>query len=220
MATERIVRFSPIVIWSVLVMCLLYTAGCIQSAEPESGIYSALRESSGEGDYEIQPDRPPTARTLYGMADILDAQGKHRESEMVLKRLIVEYPDFFPVYTTLAELLMRQGRTNEAIETIHRGLNINPRDPILLNNLGMCQVIRRDYEKALEQFTKSAGIMPENARYRANMAMALALLGRYDESLALYKQVLPKDKADHNISILKKSRTKIGGGFSGTDKYR
>jgi hypothetical protein len=52
------------------------------------------------------------------------------------------------------------------------------------------------------------------------MAMALALLGRYDESLALYKQVLPKDKADHNISILKKSRTKIGGSFSGTDKYR
>ncbi len=219
MATERIVRFSPVVIWSVLVVCLLYVGGCTQSAEPEQGIYTALRESSGDADYEIQPDRAPTARTLFSMADILDAQGKHRESEMVLKRIIVEYPEFFPVYNTLAELLMRQGRTNEAVETIGRGLDINPRDSVLLNNLGMCRVIRRDYEKALELFTKSAGIMPENARYRANMAMTLALLGRYDESLALYKQVLPKDKAEHNISILKKSRTKTPGSISDPVNY-
>lgn len=212
MATERFVVFNPVVICSVLVLCLFCTGGCIQSTDAGEDIYSASRETSN--DYEIQPDRAPTAKTLYGMANLFYGQGKERESEIVLKRIILDYPNFFPVYNTLAELLMRQGRMNEAMETIHIGLDISPRDPVLLNNLGMCRVIRRNYEKALELFTKSAGIMPENARYRANMAMTLALMGRYDESLALYNQVLPKDKADHNISILKKSRAKVKGGLS------
>ncbi len=34
----------------------------------------------------------------------------------------------------------------------------------------------------------------------------VASLGRYEESLSLYKQILPEDKANYNLSILQKSR--------------
>jgi Flp pilus assembly protein TadD len=47
--------------------------------------------------------------------------------------------------------------------------------------------------------------MPENAKYRANMAVALGLMGRYEESLSLFKQVLPKDQANHNLSVLREA---------------
>lgn len=50
-----------------------------------------------------------------------------------------------------------------------------------------------EYENALEMFTKAAGIMPENARYRTNMAVALSLMERYEESLFLFKQILLED---------------------------
>ena len=47
--------------------------------------------------------------------------------------------------------------------------------------------------------------MPESEKYRANMATALGLLGRHEESLALLEQVLPEDKARHNAEILRKA---------------
>jgi Flp pilus assembly protein TadD len=156
--------------------------------------------------FQEQANRPPTAKTLCAMADILAAQGRDSECEFVLKRIIQEHPRFLAAHNSLAELQMRQGRTNAAIETLQNGLSIHPEDPVLLNNLGMCRIVRGDYENALEMFTKAAGIMPENAKHRANMAVALGLMGRDEESLSLFKQVLPEDQANHNLSVLQEAR--------------
>jgi Flp pilus assembly protein TadD len=97
---------------------------------------------------------------------------------------------------------MRNARTKEAVEIILEGIRIHPTDPVLLNNAGMCWIVRRKYDKALDMFTQAAGLMPENVRYRANMAVALGLMGREEESLALFKQILPEDQAKHNLNIL------------------
>jgi len=157
---------------------------------------------TSKSDFGNRSEPIPTAKTLYAVAKILAIQGKDSECEGVKKRIIREYPSFFPVYNSLAQLQMRQGRTNEAIETIHAGLRIRSKDTVLLNNLGMCWLVRMEYEKALEMFAEAAGIMPENARYRANMAVALSLMGRYEESLSLFKQVLREDQASRNASVL------------------
>jgi Flp pilus assembly protein TadD len=103
---------------------------------------------------------------------------------------------------------MRQGRVNEAAEMLSEALRIRPQDPVLLNNLGMCLLVRKEYEKALDHFTQAAGLVPESEKYRANMATALGLLVRQEESFALLQQVLPEDKAKHNTEILRKAREK------------
>lgn len=162
--------------------------------------------SGPKSDVEPLPDLPPTAKTLYSMADILATQGKDTECEFVLRRCIQQYPQFTPAYNSLAELQTRQGRANEAVDTLSRALQIRPRDPVLLNNLGMCRLIRKDYEKALAHFTEAAGLVPESKRYRANMATTLGLLGRDDESSALLQQILPGDKAKYNAEVLRKAR--------------
>jgi len=187
-----------------VLICVFCLAGCLDSTHTQSNIDSVASRSQLE--FQRQRNRPPAARTLYAMADIMATQGKDSGCEFVLKRIIREHPQFFPAYNSLAELQLRQGRVNEAISTISKGLHIHPRDPVLLNNLGMCWLIRRNYEKALEMFTKASGIVPQNVRYRANMAVALGLMGRYDESLSLFKQVLPEDKANHNLNILREAR--------------
>jgi len=188
--------FSVASIW---VLCL---AGCYFTPNADS---DSVVESS---DLEFQSHRnaPPTAKTLYAMADILATQGKDSGCEFVLKRVIQEYPEFLPAYNSLAELQMRQHRTDEAIGTISRGLRIRPGDPVLLNNLGICWIVNKDYEKALEMFTRAADAMPRNARYRANMGMALGLMGHFDESLSLFQQVLPEEQARHNVDILREAR--------------
>jgi len=185
-------------------ICMLCVGGCSESAGSGQNTDWAINKSDLE--FQSQANNPPTAKTLYTMADILATQGRDSECEYVLKRIIQDNPKFLPAYNSLAELQMRQGKTNAAIETLQHALAINPDDTVLLNNLGMCWIVRRDYETALKMFTKAAGIMPENVKYRANMAVALGLMGRDEESLSLYKQTLPDDQANHNLSVLREAR--------------
>lgn len=190
-------------------VCIFCLGGCTESARSESNMKTAPNlnvMTRSEFEFQSGRDRPPTPKTLYAMAGIFAAQGKDTESELLMKRIVREYPEFFPVYNSLAELQMRQRRVSEAINTLSAGLRIRSRDPVLLNNLGMCRMIRKDYEKALEMFTTAAGVIPGNARYRANMAVTLGLMGRYEESLSLFKQVLPEDQAGHNLSVLREAR--------------
>jgi Flp pilus assembly protein TadD len=160
-------------------------------------------------DAGVAPDRPPTAKTLYTMADMLAKQGRDSDCEFLLRRLISEYPEYSASYDALARLQMRKRLTTGAVRTLQRGLEVNPSDPVLLNNLGVCMLVRRDYGKALELFTVAAGIDAENTRYRANAAVALGLLGRYDESLALFRQVLPEEKALHNLEVVRRAREDV-----------
>ena len=186
------------VLWGVLY--LAFFSGCLSPdrAEPDRGTHQSAAPST-------RKDPPPSAKTLYSMADILATQGKDVECEFVLRRCISQHPRFTPAYNSLAELELRQGRVHEAVDTLSRALALRPRDPVLLNNLGMCFLMRREYAEALEHFTKAAGVVPESEKYRANMATSLGLLGRHEESLALLQQILPETQALHNAEILRKA---------------
>jgi Flp pilus assembly protein TadD len=184
----------------------LYLCGCSESAAPELAPVWAKGDS--DLDFQAQAGRPPTTKTLWAMADILATQGKDSQCEYVLNRIIQSDPEFLPAYNGLAELQMRQGHTNAAIQTLQNALRMAPDDPILLNNLGMCRLVRRDYEDALRVFDKAAAIAPENTKYRANMAVALGLMGRDDEALVLFSQILPEDQTIHNLSVLQQARNR------------
>ncbi len=185
------------------ILCVAMLCGCTPSAQPPAP--GASRFDKAQTKFETQKDLPPSAKTLYSMSDILATQGKDAECEFVLRRCVSQYPEFTPAYNSLAELEMRQGRVHEAIATLSKALEMRPKDPVLLNNLGMCFLLRKEYAKALDRFTLAGGVVPESEKYRANMATALGLLGRHEESLALLQQVLPEDKARHNAEVLRKA---------------
>jgi Flp pilus assembly protein TadD len=188
---------------AVGVISILCLTGCSQTMNSGPGISSTLKHP--EQEFQNQTHRPPTSKTLFTMAEIFAAQGRDSECEFVLKRIIQEYPMYIPAYNSLAELQMQKGQINTAIETIYHAFDVNSDDPVLLNNLGVCWIVHGDYEKALDSFTKAAGAMPENVRYRTNMAMALGLMDRYDESLSLFRLVMPEEQATHNLNILKQA---------------
>ncbi len=183
-------------------LILLY--GCEQPQQANNPKGPPLDKAPRET--EVRPDQPPTAKTLYSMAEILAAQGKDKECEFVLRRCIQEYPRFTPAHNSLAELQMRQGRVHEAVAVLSKALEVRPKDPVLLNNLGMCLLLRKEYTQALDRFTQACGLVPESEKYRANMATALGLLGRYEESQALFEQTLTIEKAKRNVEILRKAR--------------
>jgi serine/threonine-protein kinase len=188
-----------IILISLIGAVVFMGAGCDLSQLAQQPNAMANRSSMED---PFDPDRPPTAKTMYLMADILSTQGKDGEAEQLYNRIITQYPDFLPAYNDLSALQMRQRRIPEAMKTLETGLKTKPDDPVLLNNMGMCCLIRKEYEKALSYFTESSGLVPENTRYRSNMATVLALMDRREEALALYRQILPEEEAQDNINIL------------------
>jgi Flp pilus assembly protein TadD len=194
------------------VISLAFLCGCSQSLQsgPDSPSSrktdTSLNNVAGSGSaFDAESNRPPTSKTLYSMAEILAAQGKDAECEFVLRRCISDYPQFTPAYNRLAELQMRQGRVHEAVDSLTVALDLTPRDPVLLNNMGMCLLVEKEYGQAAERFSQAAGVVPENKKYRANMATALGLLGRDNEALALWCQIMPESQARHNLEVIHKA---------------
>ena len=186
---------------TILIAIVLMAVGCELPQNPNIP-QSNTQSKNMPAEDPFDPDRPPTAKTLYLMADILSAQGKDNEAEQLYRRILSEQPDFLPAYNELAALEMRQRRIPEAMKTLEAGLAFKSDDPVLLNNMGMCCLVRKKYERALSYFTDAAAIVPENTRYRSNMATVLALMGRRDEALALYLQILTVEEATENIQAL------------------
>ncbi len=192
----------------VLTACVLAAAMGISACQSTPDIASQLDESRSvsEAEFSSASKRSPTARTLYAMSRIYSARGMDEQSRVLLEQILREYRSFVPAYSDMAELQVRQGQIAEAITTLHNGLEIAPKDPVLMNNLGMCHLVRGDYAQALHYFELASEQSPKSRRYQANRAAALGLLGRYDEALAVYQGFLPHADAHHNLGVLCRAR--------------
>jgi Flp pilus assembly protein TadD len=185
----------------VAVAALLAPLGCSQVTPAPHPIADAPDDPQAEA-FEAAANRPPTLRTVYVMAKLYVVQGKDVEAENLLKQVIRETPKFVPAYCDLAELQLRRQRVDDAKRTLFTGLKVAPGEPVLSNDLGVCYLRTSEYELALKAFQDACKAKPAEPRYRTNAALATAMLGRYEDALALYKQVLPEADAHYNLGVI------------------
>ncbi len=166
--------------------------------------YSTL--SASEAAFDLGEERPPTAKTLHALARIFEAQGRDAEAASVFEQIMRRFPSMRQAFIEMAELRMRQGAVDDAIDVLTRGIAANPKDPVLLNNRGMCWVMKAGYAEALSDFSMAAELAPDEPRYTGNKAMALGMMGRYEESLEVYQQIVLPARAHYNVAVLAEAR--------------
>ncbi len=155
-----------------------------------------------QDEFTAGKDRVPTAQTLYSMSRLLVVRHREAQAEYVLTRIIDEHPNFIPAYNDLAELQMRNDSTNDAMATLAMGLALDPQNPVLLNNSGVCLMVSEDYAGALDQFTAASHAASHVPRYHANRGVVLALMGEYDQALEVLLGVLPHEDAHRNLGMI------------------
>jgi tetratricopeptide (TPR) repeat protein len=192
---------NRIVCVCALVGALAAAVGC--ESQPR---ISYSNTDQADMDFDNGANRPPTPDTLYRMALLLEAQEKDEQAHAVYLNTIDRFPDYVPAYNGLAALHVRQGRVDAGIHRLEQAHQLSPNDPVILNALGMCWMLKSEHEKSLEYFTRAASLAPDDTRYRANMALATGMLGRYDESYALYEQFLRPARAHYNLSVVAEAR--------------
>ena len=127
--------------------------GCaVEQNTSRSGLYWKDHEQPPS---EATTDRPPTPQTMCLMARVLAYQGRDSHAERVFTRVLSEYPKFMPVYCDLAELQVRLGRIDDARRTLALGLKVSPKDPVLLNNMGMCLMLDSRHDESLIYFLRA-----------------------------------------------------------------
>lgn len=175
---------------------------CTTTTETFSDFTAPGKHADAALEDVVNGDKPPTAKSLHAAARICKSQGRDASSEILFNRLLNQFPDYMPAYNELAELYVRNDMIDSAIQTLRTGLAHAPDDTVLLNNLGMCHLLKRQYGSAVDSFTEATAHQPVNARNRANLAVGLALMGRAEEAYALFLQVLPSREAHHNMGVL------------------
>lgn len=178
------------------VLALFIFAGCARSPE-------TITVNTPEGKQKFMA---PLPATVYSMARLLESQGKHDEAEAMLRQLIAGHPSFMPAYQELAGSLVGRRQIDDALIVIGAGLKQSPRDPVLLNNAGMCELLRKDYSKALDSFKRAAQANPGDYRAQANLALTLAMQGEVPRARAIYMTFLTAEETEHNLQIIQKTK--------------
>ena len=122
------------------------------------------QDKSGDW-FEGGSELPPNEDTLRMTARILAAKGDYAKAGYAVDRMIVEYPERTASYTEGAEILLQQGRVQDAIQLLDLGLDRIPGDPVLLNDRGLCRLLEADLPGATMDFAAALEVDPRDADY-------------------------------------------------------
>jgi serine/threonine-protein kinase len=86
------------------------------------------------------------------------------------------------------DFLALLGRFEEALPEIRMARHLDPLSPVLVEGCGYVKMMQRDYEGALEEFDQVFQLDPMFYRAYSSKARVLSLMGRYEESIALFER--------------------------------
>lgn len=108
----------------------------------------------------------PQMRLL--VSRLLEAQGQHGQAQQALQALAQEFPELPEPHNNLAVHYARQGRTQDAIDSLTRALQARPTDATALDNLG------RLHLSLAQQAYQRASAAPDAPESAARMAKAIS----------------------------------------------
>ncbi|HEV3100025.1 MAG TPA: tetratricopeptide repeat protein, partial [Candidatus Udaeobacter sp.] len=112
---------------------------------------------------------------IFAFAFVARVQaGYWRDSETLWTHTISVTKNNYFAHASLADLLMRRGRLNEAIEHSEEALRIRPNDTDAQNNLGLALLQNGDPKRAVAHFEKALEINPGHMNAEVNLAWVLA----------------------------------------------
>jgi protein O-mannosyl-transferase len=97
-----------------------------------------------------------------------------RDSETLWTHTIAVTKDNYFAHGSLADLLMRRGRVNEAIEHSEEALRIRPNNADAQNNLGLALLQTGEPKRAVENLEKALDVDPGHMNAEVNLAWILA----------------------------------------------
>jgi tetratricopeptide (TPR) repeat protein len=159
------------------------------------------------------PRRDPKPSTCVGCAEFrvqmattdphataADKQRLYDEARRAYQQAIRIDPNYLPAYEGLGKLYVLINDYPRAVETYHKALKKNEKEPRLWFELGMCYARQKQWEPAIKDLQTAWSLDPENRQYADTLGFCLARAGRYDESLACFRKAVGEAMAHYNLA--------------------
>ncbi|MFZ1815561.1 MAG: tetratricopeptide repeat protein [Rhizobiaceae bacterium] len=139
--------------------------------------------------------------SAYGKA--LAATGNFKEALGVIQRAQKpENPDW-KLLSAEGAILDQLEQPDAAREKYRQALDMAPREPSILSNLGMSYLLTNDLPSAETYLRKANSMQGADSRVRQNLALVIGLQGRFDEAEKVASAELPAEDAEANIAYLR-----------------
>lgn len=139
--------------------------------------------------------RFPSWRNLFRAAELELAQGDIAAARGHLSQLLGRYPESFEALSLLAQIEFLHGDLRRAASLYTQLVERYPR-PLELTNLGTAQIYLELYGEAEKTFRKVLALEPESPFALLNLADTLTLLGRKEDALPIYHEVVRRASLD------------------------
>ena len=113
----------------------------------------------------------------------LEADGKIKESEDILRGILDIDPNHFNALNRLGAILTSKKEYYEALYRFDRALKVKPDSAMVVSNKGMILGELGHTEESEEEFRKALEIEPWNHVFWNNLSVTLERLQKYDEAL-------------------------------------
>ena len=142
--------------------------------------------------HDLDPSNP---LPLLILADNFQKVGENEKAIQSYRAILINHPGNAEVSYRLGKLQASLGRDAEAMETLVAGLEYSPKEPRLLNVIGVLKDQEGDHSTAQFYYRESLTEDPNNVSVENNLGLSLALSGQASEAVALLEEVVSEPGA-------------------------
>ena len=138
-----------------------------------------------------------TGKSLLGLK-------RNQEAIQALTKAAALLPNDIEVRNAIGVAYDDLGQSTMAIKSFNDALAINPNNAVTLTNLGLAQALNGDLKTAEITLRKAQSIPYAPIQARQNLALIVALQGRFKESEQIASQDLPDELAKQNVAYVQR----------------
>ena len=127
------------------------------------------------------------AHTVKGGLSIIDFDFGTAECEY--RRAIELNPRYPLAHLRYGYLLLGQGKLQDAVSQMQQAQDLDPVSPISNTGRGLMLYMSRDYDGAIKAHKKALELQPDLSQARANLALAYATKGMFQEASAEFEEL-------------------------------
>lgn len=131
---------------------------------------------------------PTDTYSALWLARLYRFENRHSDAEQVLRALIQREPDNGPGLEQLSQLLIDEGRSQEAIDLLTRSAG-DSSSPDVYDLLGDAYTQAKNYPKAEDAYRKAIELDPDDPGHRHGLAQALLSENKYAAALEQFKKL-------------------------------
>ena len=141
-------------------------------------------------------------------AEIYTAMKQDEKALEDLKKALELSPMNIIRYEGCTESLLKQNKIDECLSILNIGASAGLKHPYIIERLGYCYFLKKDYVNALKLLKEAVRIDPENVSYANSLAICYRDSKDFEKAVLTYNQILKK-QPDNHLVLFNKAVTLI-----------